>query len=178
MSTLVQSFRTNSALQITLGILILFFCTQVTIPLHPVPITLQTVGVLLIALTYERAKAISTITLYITLGLLGFPMFLNFSSGLQIVTGYTWGYIMGWWFAIAIVSSLRAKIHQPSYLQLLALGLLANIIIFIFGITWLSSFIGLEKAIVTGLFPFILPGIGKTLLLVSLIRAVNTRVQG
>ncbi len=76
---------------VILGVVLLFGCSQIAIPIQPVPITLQTMGVIFIILTYNTSQAIQTILAYILLGALGIPLFSGYRGGLTVVIGPTGG---------------------------------------------------------------------------------------
>lgn len=177
MQAISLSLRFSAALQVAIGVFVLFLCAQVTIPLNPVPVTLQTLGVLLIALTYEKNKAVATISSYIILGLMGAPVFAGYHNGIQVFTGMTGGFVIGFWFAVYIVASLKAKFENNSFLGLLAMGLIAQAAIYFFGVGWIAYFIGIQKAISVGFMPFIIPGLIKTVLLVAVIRSLNYQIN-
>ncbi len=75
----------------------------ISIPMVPVPITLQTMMVLIIALLLEKKVAILTICTYITMGLIGLPVYSNYSSGITPA----FGYIIGFFFATVIISFVK-----------------------------------------------------------------------
>jgi len=173
MRTLALSTNTLLALQFLLGLSILILSAQVSIPLKPIPITLGTVGVLLIALVFEKRQAMAMISTYILLGAMGLPVLTDFSGGLLAFVGPTGGYIIGFWFAVLAVTTLREHIHNETLFGIFALCLIGTITIFIFGIAWLSYLFTFEKAIAVGLLPFIIPGIVKAGLLASTVRGIK-----
>lgn len=173
MRTLALPSSTLIALQFLLGLSILILSAQVSIPLQPIPITLGTVGVLLIALMFEKKQAMAMISTYILLGAMGLPVLTNFSGGLLAFVGPTGGYIIGFWFAVLAVTTLRERIRSETLLTIFALCLVGTLIIFMFGIAWLSYLFSFNKAIIVGLLPFIVPGIVKAGLLASTVRGIK-----
>ena len=73
----------SEAIQITLGILVLAICSQITINIKPVPITLQSLWVIAIPFIYQGNKSLAVISGYLLLGALGLPVFAKWSSGLS-----------------------------------------------------------------------------------------------
>ncbi|MGL4226558.1 MAG: biotin transporter BioY, partial [Rickettsia sp.] len=67
------SFRLlkQSTLEVFLGVALLAICSQITIPFKPIPVTLQTIAVLFIGLTYDKITAPLTMLCYITIGVMG-----------------------------------------------------------------------------------------------------------
>ncbi len=153
------------------GVLLLFVTSQLSIPLEPVPITLQTVGVMLIGLTFERSHAIKAVLVYLGLGAVGIPVFANYHGGGHWLFGMSGGYLWGFLAAVALMTSLRQRYLQNH--SVLHIGLncfFGTTVIFLFGITWLAYSIGLKAAIYSGFYPFIIPGAVKIVLLTTAVR--------
>ncbi|MCE2993241.1 MAG: biotin transporter BioY [Alphaproteobacteria bacterium] len=156
------------ALKTIIGSLLLFVMGQIAIPLEPVPITLHTVAVMLIGMTYDKKSAVSSVISYILIGAMGAPVFHDFTSGIAILTGTSAGYLFGFIPAVYFMSSLRER-FRPSILRDIAAGTLGTIAIFICGISVLTLFVGFESAIIYGLLPFIISGAFKILMTASLL---------
>ena len=161
------------------GVGLLFLTSQISIPLEPVPITLQTVGVMLIGLLFERRAAVHTVLVYLSLGGIGVPVFANFHGGATYLFSKSGGYLWGFLAAVAVMTTLRSKLKlQDHNFFHIALNCLAGtIVVFMCGIGWLSQFIGFEAAIRFGLVPFIIPGIIKILVLTGAIRYLRGGVK-
>ncbi len=157
------------------GALLVTLCAQINIPLEPVPVTLQTVGVMLIALTFKRKTALEAILCYVVLGTIGVPVFAEFLSGPQVFLGPTGGYLVGFIASVAAMTTLRPRLNDQNILHIGFNCLLGTVIIYVFGISRLSMLIGFKAAIQFGLLPFILPGIVKILLLSSTLRYLRPK---
>lgn len=172
-------FNTNivikNVVKIALGIFLLFACTQVMIPLQPVPITLQTAGALIIGLTYKKREALFTMIGYLSLGILGLPMFTSLTGGFAKFIGPTGGYLIGMLLAVYVIASLREKFGDDNLIKLFLYGILGQIIIYSLGLSWLSYLIGFQQALQLGLFPFIISGIVKCLFTASSVRILLGR---
>jgi biotin transport system substrate-specific component len=138
-----------------------------------VPITLGSTGVLLIALVFEKKQAIAMISSYLLMGAIGLPVFADFNGGIPYVIGATGGYLMGFWFAVLAVATLRERMANETLFGIFALCVIGIAIIFACGIAWLSYLLSFEKAIAVGLLPFIIPGIVKASLLASTVRGIK-----
>lgn len=129
-----------------------------TLPFSLVPITGQTLAVLIIGATYGAKRSLIVLGSYLLMGLSGLGVFAGGATGLLTLTGPTGGYIVGF-LASAVAMGLICEKYRadrkiiPSFL----LYFLGHNIIFLFGVLWLSTFIGFKQAIITGLIPFI-PG--------------------
>lgn len=164
------SLSKSFALRICLGVVLMFISAQVQIPMEPVPVTLHTVGMLIIALTYSRAEAVTAFSAYLVLGALGAPMFSGLSSGMSVLFGNTGGYLFGMLFCVYLVPTLRQKLGEESYMKLLAYSIVGSASVFAFGLPWLAYLIGFENAIQFGLLPFIIPGFVKALFTAATVR--------
>jgi len=170
-------FFSNSLVHIFLGSIFLFLCAQAQIPLKPVPITLQTAGILIIALCYNKREALSSVLTYITFGAFGLPVFSNFSGGIGVLTSTTGGYIAGFVLCIYIVTSCREKFGDNNIWKLSAYGIVGSASTLVCGVAYLSSFVGFEKAIQLGFLPFIIPGIAKALFVAASVRIINKNIS-
>lgn len=152
------------------GVFLLFLMTQISIPLKPVPITLQTVGVMLIGLVFERKVAVQAVVSYLLLGMVGVPVFSNFGSGYQHLLGPTGGYLIGFLGAVICMTTYRKYMTKDHWLQNALNCAIGTLVIFACGILWLTHFIGFHKAIQVGLLPFIMPGMVKIIFLILSVR--------
>ncbi|MDO9326964.1 MAG: biotin transporter BioY [Methanoregula sp.] len=131
----------------------------VSLPFFPVPLTLQTLFVLLAGAVMRR-YAVIPVTLYILLGALGLPVFHNGIAGIGILLGPTGGYLIGFIPAALIVGlAYEVKTTRVRIIGLAA----ATLIIYAFGISWLmySTGMGIAAALVMGMVPFLLGDIVK-----------------
>ncbi|MGL4859067.1 MAG: biotin transporter BioY, partial [Enterobacteriaceae bacterium] len=97
------------------GVLLLFVMSQISIPLQPVPVTLQTVAVMLIGLTWQRAAAIKTVSVYLLLGAMGMPLFADFSAGYGVFMGPTGGYLAGFLLAVWVMTSAGSRLNYQRF---------------------------------------------------------------
>jgi len=124
----------------------------VSIPFFPVPVTLQTLFVLLAGAVMKRF-AVIPVTLYVMLGALGLPVFHSGVAGLGILLGPTGGYLTGFIFAALVVG---LAYEQESEIIRIA-GLFAGtVVIYICGVAWLgySLAMGIIPIIIIGVLPF------------------------
>lgn len=156
----------QSLLKCIAGIVAIFAAAQIQIPLKPVPITLHTLIVMLIALTYSPKESFSTKISYIALGAAGLPIYSGFNAGLAYLTGPVLGYYMGMLLVASIIPILKTKYAVPNLYNCI----FAQFLIYIPGVLWLSTFIGIENAIYSGFAVYIPSGIVKILLLVGTLR--------
>lgn len=163
---------TNAAL-VLLGALIVALLAQVRIPLPftPVPITGQTLGVLLVAAALGSRRGAASLGLYLAGGLAGLPFFTGGASGLAYLTGATGGYLIGFLAAGWLVGRLAERGWTRSWLKMAALFTVGTLVIYTFGAAYLSTFVGLRGALATGVWPFLVGDAIKALLAAALLPA-------
>ena len=121
-----------------IGSFLLTISAKVQIPFYPVPMTMQTLVVLLIGMTYGPYLAAVTISLYIIQGVLGFPVFAG-GGGITYIIGPTGGYIIGFLISATFLGLLASRGWGKTW-KTTAISMIAGVfIIFLSGITWLST---------------------------------------
>ena len=125
----------------------------VSLPIPPVPVTLQTFFVLLAAVVMGRS-AVLPVFVYLLLGTLNMPVFHNGLAGIGVLMGPTGGYLIGF-----IPAVLVAGLAYEQKNRIINAGgiVAATLIIYLFGIAWMSYSTGmaLAQAVLLGLVPFI-----------------------
>jgi biotin transport system substrate-specific component len=147
--------RLQQATLIISGSLLLAVSAHVKVPFWPVPMTMQTFVVLIIGATYGRNLALATVAVYLIEGAAGLPFFAA-GGGLAILTGPTAGYLFGFLIAAGLVGHLAHRGMGRTIASAVPIFLLGDAAIFLCGVGWLSSLIGIEKAVAAGLTPFLL----------------------
>ena len=139
------------------GVAFLSIMSQVLIPLPytPVPISLGTFGVTLMALLYGRKLGTATILSYVVAGSLGAPIFAGGKAG--SLFSPTGGYILGYIIAVVILGYLADKGVTKSYVKTILSLLLSSAIILTLGALQLSLFLPGKNTFMVGVLPF-LPG--------------------
>jgi biotin transport system substrate-specific component len=166
---LVKSFRQSKLLKYVflalIGSIILAISSKIKIPFYPVPMTMQTLIVLLIGIVFGWKLGLATVSLYLFEGIIGLPVFSGSPEkgiGLIYFTGPTMGYLLG--FLVAVYFSGRFVYDNNLINNFLKL-LLATSFIYILGMTWLGNLIGWDKPIFQlGAQPFLLAELFKILI--------------
>ncbi len=142
---------------------------QVRIPLGftPVPVTGQTLAVLLAGASLGAWRGASSQLLYWLLGMVGLPFYSNATSGWSVATGPTMGYLVGFIVAAAVVGRLAEHHQDRKVLTSIAAMTLGSVIIYAFGATWLAIDLGIPlatgetNAIALGVAPFLVGDVIK-----------------
>lgn len=142
------------------GVLAIAILAQVAMPLPftPVPMTGQTLAVLLIGASYGSRRAFRTTAAYIGAGALGMPFFANATSGMGAVLGATGGYLIGFLVAAYLMGFIADRGYFQRVKSAVPLFLLGHACIFICGMAVLGVFVGYDQVLALGFLPFI-PGL-------------------
>jgi biotin transport system substrate-specific component len=138
----------------------------VPLPGTPVPVTAQTLVVLLGAAALGGRRAGLGASLYLVLGLAGTPWF-------TATGGATLGYIVGFVAAAALVGRLASSATARSVVGTALLMALGNIVIYAFGASFLALYLGIGagQAITIGVLPFLLGDAAKIAVAAALLPA-------
>ena len=137
---------------------------SIHLPFSPVPITGQTLVILLIGALLGKSRGAAAVALYIAQGAAGIPVFAGGKSGLVTLLGPTGGYLFGFFAAAYVVGILTELRHNKSILYFGFSLLFGNLIIYTFGLFWLVRFVGESHALQLGLYPFLVSDFLKILL--------------
>lgn len=131
----------------------------ISIPLYPIPLSLQTLFTLLAAMILGSAMGSSSQIIYVLLGIAGLPVFAGFKAGIGILFGPTGGFLFGFIISAYVIGKIIELKKEKNIFYYFLAGLSGMVIIYIIGITQLSlvTGIGIKKAITVGMLPF-LPG--------------------
>ena len=153
----------------------------IAIPLGPVPITLQIFGVVLAALLLTWEWAAVALAIYLVLGAAGVPVFSLGTAGLGVVLGPTGGYIIGFALAAPAGAWIRELLERRETEQVLAdAGAAVTVIVVVYLLGWLQlaavTNMGLLKAFLIGVLPFIVPDAIKAVVAIAI--ASSVRLSG
>ena len=143
-----------------IGSILLAASSKIQIPLTPVPVTLQTLVLLVMSMLLGWRSALGATTLYLFQGAIGLPVFAH-GAGLVYLFGPTGGYLFGFILASFIVGFLAERGWDKSVVLTFISLSIGTIAIYFFGVLWLAYLKDLNTAIVFGLLPFITPDLLK-----------------
>ena len=149
------------ALLVVGGSLLVTACAKVSVPLphSPVPVSMSNFGVLLVGLLLGGRAGLAALLLYLLEGASGLPVFSHGSLGLLGPTG---GYLMAYPFVAFLAGAINERVPR-GFLRALSGSLLAEILLFAVGITWLIAVYHVPLALAAqwGLYPFLVAEAAK-----------------
>lgn len=198
-STSHQSFgRATSIAFCALSIAFMAISAWITVPLGPIPFTLQTLAVMFVLFALKPKEAMAAIAGYLILGAIGLPVFSSFRGGIAALVGPTGGFIVGFLIAGAVALALGAlvkdwgvfssentklvfgtPIRTGTLARNLTMGVIFLVVLYAFGWVWLMyvGHLSAEAAFVAAVAPFIPIDALKMLAAVLLAQAVSKVVR-
>ena len=148
-----------------MGSIILAISSKIKIPFYPVPMTMQTLIVLMIGIAFGWKLGLATVSLYLFEGIIGLPVFSGTPEkgiGLIYFTGPTMGYLLGFLVAVYISGKFR---YDGNLIKTFFKLFFATSFIYLLGMIWLGNLIGWDKPIFQlGAQPFLLAELFKILI--------------
>jgi biotin transport system substrate-specific component len=165
----------------TLGVVLagswlLALSAQVSVPMVPVPMTLQTLALLGLAGALGLRRGTAVVGAYLGQGALGLPVFAG-GGGLAHMAGPTGGFLLGFLLCAALVGWAVDPRAGRHWLMLLATLSLGHVLVFVPGVLWLGTSMGLGEAWAAGAAPFLLGTVLKTVLALMLLLAGERALQ-
>jgi biotin transport system substrate-specific component len=158
-----RSLATDIALVLT-GAVVVGALAQAEIPMFPVPVTGQTLAVLLVGGSLGMRRGAASLFTYLVVGVAGVPWFADFTGGPAALLKPSFGYIIGFAFAAALVGWLAERTWDRRPVLAMAGFLLASLVPFLFGLPYLAMVTGtgdVATILAWGFTPFIVGGVVK-----------------
>lgn len=166
------------AVLVASGVCLITLGAKASVPFWPVPLTLQTLAISVVAAAYGLRLGVATVAAYLLAGLLGAPVFAGMSVGVAPFMGPTGGFLAGFLVMAAIIGAAADRGWDKAWPKILAAMALANVIVFVPGLLWLGTFTGYgAKLLAAGLWPFALGTVVKTALAAALMPAAWALVR-
>jgi biotin transport system substrate-specific component len=162
------------------AILVLFGYISIPIGFSPVPITLQTLAVMLAGGLLGPLYGFLSIALVVVLTALGFPL-LHGTGGLAVLLGPTGGYVIMWPFAALLMGLLLSKVKirgvKGYVLAFIVLEIFGSLLVYVTGVPWLAYqySMTLSNAMIQGFYPYIIGDLIKAVfaaIIIAPVRAV------
>lgn len=151
---------------------------RIPLPFTPVPLTLQTLFVLLSGAMLGARLGAFTQALYALLGVMGVPLFAGAGVGAVYLFGPTGGYVFGFVLASFVIGAFLRK-RQGNFLSTVSVMLLADALLLLCGALWLKVFTGmsLSQAFWAGVAPFIAGDIIKAFVAAGVFQKSQARIR-
>lgn len=160
---------------ISISAALITVCSWISIPLGPVPFTLQTMGILAVMLTCGGRRGTLSIVIYLAMGICGVPVFAGFKGGVSALIGPTGGFLVGFVIAALVYwlfERLLFKRLMTSTVKTWIFGVLNSlvfeVVMYIVGVIWFMTVyaaqtgpVGLSTVMGWCVIPFIVPDIVK-----------------
>lgn len=165
----------RTVILVALGTALLALSAKINLPLPYVPMTLQTLVVLMIGAAYGWRLGTATVIAYLAEGAIGLPVFAGPVGGLAPLLGPTAGYLAGFVAAAFITGWLSERGWDRSVPRLFVAMGLGHIVILAAGFAWLAfgMKLGVEKAWLVGIAPFVAASVIKNALGAALVPAIR-----
>ena len=150
-------------------------CAWITVPVGPVPFTMQTFALALLPQVLPTRDAFVTVVLYLLLGAVGVPVFAGFQSGPGVLLGPTGGYLLGFALGMPVAGVLAHANRLPRRTRGVAAGLALLAVSYVLGTIQLMNVyaLGVEAALAMAVIPFVVPDVVKVAMSVLVAQRVN-----
>jgi biotin transport system substrate-specific component len=153
-----QTRRATALAALLFGVCLLTLSAKVQVPFWPVPMTMQSLVVIMLGMAYGSRLAVATVCAYLLAGAAGLPVFAGTPArgiGLAYMMGPTAGFLVGFVLAAWLVGFLAERGWDRTFLKCAAAMVLGHLAISLSGVVWLAILMGTTKAIDVGLMPFL-----------------------
>jgi biotin transport system substrate-specific component len=166
------------AAAVIFGTALMTASSYVSVPMVPVPMTMQTLAATMIGALYGWRLGALTIIVWLLEGALGMPVFANGGGGIAHLFGRTGGYLFAFPLTAAATGWLAEQGWTGDRVVRAFFAMLAgNALCLVLGAAWLAVLIGAEKAFWFGVAPFVLGGIVKSVLGAAILKAMQVTVR-
>jgi len=177
----MKDYNYINILKIVVGIALIIGSAYLTIDVpigaEKIPITGQSLAVMLVGIFMRPRYAVMTVLAYLFFGIIGLPVFADGSSGMEKLLGGSGGFLYGFVFTAAFISYLGTKGFRDSFPKALIAMLLATALLLFIGNAHLSMMYGVEKALEYGFYPFWKGGVIKAMIGAIVIRVGEQLVK-
>jgi len=173
LSNSIEQVSFKGILQVVIGVICLGVSAQLTVDLSltglSIPITGQTLGVILVSYFSKKYFGIISVFIYLILGGFGLPIFADGASGWEKFSSGSGGFLIGFLVASFFLYLIKSHYDETKLSVNVFSNVMATVLILIFGVSWLSYLYGFEKGLEYGLYPFWIGAIAKVILGVGIV---------
>lgn len=178
-----KEFTTLDMAYVGIFAAIIAVCSWISIPLT-IPVTLQTMAVCITAGLLGTKRGTFTVFIYILIGLVGVPVFSNFSAGVGRLMGPTGGYIIGFIFTALIIGAFTELLGDKIWVYVVSM-VLGIAVLYAFGTAWYiivynranADAVTLSGALAMCVVPFIIPDLIKIALATFFCNALKKYIK-
>ncbi len=175
----IKSFKTIDLTYIALGAILISICSWISIP-AAIPFTMQTFAVFFILSFLGGKRGTITIIVYIILGVIGLPVFADFTSGLGVLLGSTGGYLAGFIFMGLIYWLMTVLFGKKYYIEIIAM-IIGLAVLYAFGTAWFlviyaqtNDAIGITMVLTWCVIPFVIPDLIKLAAAIAFAKRISS----
>lgn len=167
-STRVRAFAVDAGLVLA-GVALVALLAKVSIPMWPVPITGQTLGVILVGAALGARRGAASLFTYMLAGLAGLPVFAGVTAGPAYVLSPSFGFIIGFIPAAFLAGWFAERAWDRRPVLAFAGFASASVVPFLVGVPYMALILGLvdgktvtlDSVIAAGVTPFLVGGVIK-----------------
>lgn len=147
----------------------------ITVPLGPVPFTMQTFVLALLPQVLGTRDALFTVVIYLLLGAVGVPVFSGFQGGLGVLMGPTGGYLLGFAAGMPVAGFVAHADMLPRRARGVAAGIALLAVSYVLGTFQLMNVYGIDApaALAVAVAPFVVPDVVKVAMSVGVAERIN-----
>lgn len=147
----------------------------ITVPLGPVPFTMQTFVLALLPQVVSTRDAVFTVVVYLLLGAVGVPVFSGFQGGLGVLMGPTGGYLLGFAAGMPVAGAVAHADVLPRRARGVAAGIALLAVSYVLGTSQLMNVYGIDApaALAVAVVPFVVPDVVKVAMSVGVAERIN-----
>lgn len=163
---------------VVLGTFVLALSSYISVPMVPVPVTMQTFAISMIGALYGWRLGALTVIAWLLEAVAGAPVLAGGAGGIAPFMGPTAGYLFAFPFAAAIAGWLAERGWAgQAVVRSFAAHFASNVLCLVVGASYLAHLIGAEAAIANGFTPFVIGAVLKSALAAAVLKALAGRVQ-
>lgn len=145
----------------------------IDLPFTPIPMTLQTLGVAILAIVLGAREAPLAVFVYLLLATVGLPVLSHGVSNSYWLFGTTAGYLLAFMISSWLVAKLLQEYRQCSFWKCWLILSINEALVLVIGTCWLAYFIGWKSAVVMGMLPFLPGAVIKITLATSFLKSLE-----
>jgi len=179
----LDSSLARKVAMVAFGSVMVAMSAQISVPMFPVPMTLQTMMISVIGLTYGSRLAVATLVAYLVQGAMGLPVFAGGAAGAAYMMGPTGGFLVGFIGLAWLTGFLVERGLDRGFVRLFFAAFIPALLLFVPGVAWLWFItpLDLQGAAMAGAAPFQIGGLVKStvaaLIVTGAFAALKDRVK-